>query len=200
MVTITVSEEVIYEDLLEFEWRKYQKGMLGILNNAYNQSCNSGTKRLGNMSEITSEFDGGSYEDFILFYKSEYNGKERVAESIGKMATNLVSRIESVGGEIDPDDALLWSEKYINYMLVNSYRGFMAEEKAIEMVANEMGVDWSVAPPEKESVGIDGYINGQSVQVKPETHTSLDINDYDAELLIVYEYDDGEFTVSCEGT
>lgn len=195
MKEIIVDDTEVYDDLPGFDWNKYQRGFMGILNNSYNQSCNSGTKVLGDMSEITSEFEGGSYEDFIEFYNDEYDGEQRKYDAIDKMAENLVSRIESVGGTLDWGYAVSWASRYIESMLVNSYRGFMDEERAIELVADELQMPWRVAPPEDESRGIDGYIGGRSVQVKPDTHTSLDVNSYETDLLVVYEYDGERFKV-----
>jgi transcription elongation factor Elf1 len=199
MITkVIVSDTVVYDSLPEFEWEKYQRGYMGILNNAYNQSCNSGGKTLGNMSEITSEFDGGSYDDFIDFYYENHNGKQKRTDAIKKMSENLIKRVRAIGGELSKDDAIDWSRTYIQSMLVNSYRGFIDEARAIELVAEDIDESWNVADPEMESDGVDGYIGGQSVQVKPTSYTDLDINSFDADWLITYTYDDGMFEVVCQ--
>lgn len=194
---ITVSDTDVYDSLPSFSWEKYQRGYMGILNNSYNQSCNGGIKRLGDMSEITDGFRGGSYEEFIEYYYNEHDGKERQRECVKRMAENLINRVRSVGGDLSKSDAIDWSAKYIESMLVNSYRGFIDEERAIELVANERSLEWSVAPPDMESTGIDGYIDGRSVQVKPSSYSDIDINDFDADLLITYQYEDDQFTISC---
>lgn len=189
-----VPADEVYDDVVtDFEWEKYQRGFNGVLNNAYNQSCNSGTKVLGNMSEITSDFTGGSYDDFIEFYEERYDGAKRRSRATQRMTENLVKRVESVGGSIGREKAVMWAERYIDSMLVNSYRGFAAEDAIIEGVAERMGVSSEVANSDKEVDGIDGYIDGESVQVKPASHTSvLDVNDYDTEILLVYTYDEDE--------
>lgn len=192
MTEITVAEDSVYENLPEFEWEKYQRGFLGILNNAYNQSCNSGTKTLGDMSKITSEFDGGSFDDFLNYYYIEHDGEQARISAIERMADNLVSRVESVGGELERHEAIKWSRKYVDSMIVNSYKGFMSEEKALNLVAAEREESWRTAPPEEESEGIDGYVGGKSVQVKPISHTNLDINSFDVDMLVVYEYHESD--------
>lgn len=198
LVEITVDDTEVYDSLPDFEWEKYQRGFLGILNNAYNQSCNTGTKILGDMSEITDEFDGGSYDEFLSYYYNEWDGHSRRVRAVRRMTENLVSRIEAVGGEITERKARRWAKQYIGSMLVNSYRGFLDEERAIELVADEMGSDWRVADSSQESAGVDGYIEQTTVQVKPASHSSLDINDYDADILIAYEYEDGKFCLRAE--
>lgn len=198
IVELTVDDTEVYDSLPTFDWEKYQRGYMGILNNAYNQSCNAGGKKLGNMSEITEGFDGGSYRDFIEYYYDSHNGGERRLEAVKAMAENIIERVRSVGGDISKEDAIRWSKKYIESMLVNSYRGFMDEERAIELVADELGEPWSVASEEMESAGIDGYIGSHPVQVKPSSYTELDINDFDAEWLVTYEYSENEFTVRCQ--
>lgn len=197
-VELTIDDTEVYDTLPTFEWEKYQKGFLGILNNAYNQSCNTGTKVLGDMSEITSQYDGGSYTDFLVYYADEWDGTERTNEATQRMADNIVNRIESVGGRIDEKVAFKWANQYVQYMLVNSYRGFMDEARAIELVADEVDADWRVADSSKESEGVDGYIDERSVQVKPDSHNDLDINDYDADVLITYYYTDDTFVIEAE--
>jgi hypothetical protein len=195
IVEITIDDTEVYDSLPTFNWEKYQKGYMGILNNAYNQSCNAGTKTLGNMSEITSEFEGGSYEEFLEYYYQQHNGVERKRSAMKRMAENLIKRVRAVGGDVPREDAINWSKKYIESMLVNSYRGFIDEERAIELMADELGEQWSVADSSEESEGIDGYIGSRSVQVKPSSYSDIDINSFDADLLIIYEYDGDEFTV-----
>lgn len=190
---IVVDDTEVYDTLPTFEWEKYQAGFLGILNNAYNQSCNCGTKVLGDMSEITSAFSGGSYDDFIDYYYSEHDGMDRRRRAIKRMAENIIKRVRAVGGDVPKADAMEWAKQYIEYMLVNSYRGFLDEERAIELVADELDSSWTVAGADVESDGIDGYIGGESVQVKPETYSDMDINSFDTEHLIVYQYDDDQF-------
>lgn len=194
-VELTIDDTEVYDSLPTFEWETYQAGFLGILNNAYNQSCNCGTKVLGDMSEITSGFSGGSYDEFIDYYYSEHDGVERRRRAVKRMAENIIKRVRAVGGDVPRADAISWAKQYIEYMLVNSYRGFLDEERAIELVADELGHDWRVADSDKESDGVDGYIDGKSVQVKPESYSDIDINSFEADWLITYEYDDDEFTV-----
>lgn len=195
---ITVSDTDVYDSLPTFDWEKYQRGYMGILNNAYNQSCNCGTKILGDMSDISSGFDGGSYKEFKEYYYREHDGVTRRRRAVKRMAENLIKRIRSVGGEMPKRRAINWSDKYIESMLVNSYRGFIDEERAIELVADELSRDWRVADSDKESAGIDGYIDGYSVQVKPSSYADIDINDFDTDVMITYEYEDGKFTVMCD--
>jgi hypothetical protein len=196
-VEITVDDTEVYDSLPSFKWEKYQRGYMGILNNAYNQSCNCGTKVLGDMSEITSSFEGGSYDDFIEYYYRVHDGKKRRRQAVKRMAENIIKRVRAVGGDVPDSKAVKWSNRYIHSMLVNSYRGFMDEARAIELVADELGEEWRVASSDEESDGIDGYIGDQSVQVKPLSYNDLDINSFDADLLVTYTYNDCKFTVSC---
>lgn len=194
---ITAPESDVYdrENVPTFEWEKYQRGFLGILNNAYNQSCNAGGAKLGTMSEISSDFadhGGGSWNEFIDFYDDEYNGKDRRREATVAMADNIIDRVESVGGEIERYEAIHWSHMYIWNMMANTYRGFCSEETAIRLVAEDLDEPYSLDGD--ESAGVDGYIGESSVQVKPESHSGLlDVNAYDVDVLIVYSEVEGVF-------
>lgn len=197
---ITVTSENVYvdESVPEFRWKKYQRGFLGILNNAYNQSCNTGNAKLGTMSEIEQSFveenGTGSWQDFVRFYVREHNGHERVQTAVDAMVDNIHRRVESVGGIVDDETARYWSRKYIWSMVSNTYRGFCSERTALRVISNELDVPYEVSDSVDEPDGIDGHIGGQSVQVKPLSHLGLDLNDHDAIHTVIYKYDEDVFT------
>lgn len=190
MIVDKPADQVYESDPLPtFSWNTYQRGFLGILNNAYNQSCNAGGQKLGRMNYIESEFDdmgGGSWPDFVRFYVREHDGHGRIRHAIDSMADNLQDRVASIGGSVPRDTARYWSRKYIWSMVANTYRGFCSERAAIRIVAGHLDVPWRATGD--ESAGIDGYIGDTSVQVKPVTHLGLDVNDYDADYCIKYAY------------
>lgn len=194
---IIVPSDDVYRGsgLPQYSWETYQRGFLGILNNAYNQSCNAGTPKLGQMSEIEDAFvqthGTGSWQDFVRFYIREHDGHQRIQQSIDAMADNIQDRAASVGGTVDRTDALFWARKYIWSMLVNTYRGFCSERAAIEVVATMIDVPYTTSGD--ESAGIDGTIGSATVQVKPASHMGLDLNGYDADYVIAYEVDDDSF-------
>lgn len=194
---LTVEAENVYTQsgLPSYTWEKYQRGFLGILNNAYNQSCNTGRKKLGSMNEIEESFvearGSGSWQEFVRFYMREHDGMCRVTESIEAMAQNIQDRVASVGGSVSDDAARFWARKYIWYMLASTYRGFCSERMAIEIVASMLDLPYTTTGD--ESAGIDGTIGDTTVQVKPESYLGLDINDHDAQYTITYEHDDDDF-------
>lgn len=196
-MNITVSADHVYDGsgLPEYSWEKYQRGFLGILNNAYNQSCNCGKPKLGCMSDIDSSFaqqyGAGSWQQFIRFYIRSYDGHDRVQSAIDAMTQNLIDRTRSIGGVVDQTEARFWSRKYIWSMLANTYRGFCSERTAIQLVASVLDRPYSITGD--EPAGIDGRIGTATIQVKPTTYMGLDINDHDADYVITYELDDDIF-------
>jgi hypothetical protein len=147
------------------------------------------------MSEIEHDFSqsmgSGSWQTFIRFYIHNYDGHRRVHESITAMADNLQDRIASIGGTLPRPKARFWARKYIWSMLANSYRGFCSERMAIELVGAHLGAPYTTVTD--ESAGIDGVVDGTTVQVKPDTHLGMDLNDHNAEYLIRYAVDGDEF-------
>jgi|APHM01.1.fsa_nt_gi MjaI restriction endonuclease. len=196
-MNIEASVDSVYQksSVPQYSWEKYQRGFLGILNNSYNQSCNCGKPKLGVMNEIEEDFilthGGGSWQEFVRFYIKQYNGHDRIQKSIEYMMDNLQSRVESIGGSLDADDARFWSRKYVWSMIVNTYTGFCSERTAIEHVAR--GLDLPYTTHGNESAGIDGKIGSATVQVKPDTHMGLDLNDYSADYVITYHFEDDVF-------
>ena len=194
---ISVPSERVYqsEQLPEYDWQTYQRGFLGILNNAYNQSCNAGKPKLGQMNDIENDFvethGTGSWQEFVRFYVREHDGHNRVRRSITAMADNLRDRVNAVGGSVEQETVRYWSRKYIWSMIANTYRGFCSERTAIERIAFELGLPYSVDGD--EPAGIDGKIGDSTVQVKPETYNGLDLNDYSADYVVTYKFSDDEF-------
>lgn len=194
---VSVPAERVYdsEDVPTYDWETYQRGFLGILNNAYNQSCNAGTHTLGVMSDVESGFvaevGNGSWQDFVRYYVHEHDGHERVERSIRRMADNLQDRVGAIGGYVPRDRARRWSRTYIWSMVKNSYTGFCSERTAIRIVADSLGVPYTADG--RESDGIDGTIGNATVQVKPASYLGMDINDHEADYVITYELIDGDY-------
>lgn len=195
---ITVPKHRVYpaSGLPTYSWETYQRGFLGILNNAYNQSCNAGKPKLGRMSDIEDDFvttrGTGSWQEFVRFYVREHDGHRRTHDAIDAMADNLQDRIASVGGYLDAGNARYWARTYIWSMLANTYRGFCSERAAIELVASTLDLPYTTDGD--EPAGIDGTIGRATVQVKPASYMGLDLNDHDADYVITYETDDEDDT------
>jgi hypothetical protein len=194
---VSVPAERVYESegVPEYEWETYQRGFLGILNNAYNQSCNAGTHTLGVMSDVESGFvetmGSGSWQDFVRYYVHEHDGHERVERSIRRMADNLQDRVGAIGGYVPRDRARFWARKYIWSMVKNSYTGFCSERTAIGIVADSLGVPHTTDGSEPD--GIDGLIGDATVQVKPESYLGIDLNDHEADYVITYTMDGDDY-------
>jgi len=200
---ITTPIENVYNNssVPQYEWKMYQRGFLGILNNAYNQSCNNGNGGvLGQMNEIETEFARQdvpkSWQEFVRFYVREHNGHQRVSNAVTAMVNNLRKRTASIGGSIDETEARYWSRKYIWSMISNSYTGFCSERMVIKTIAKKL--DKTCETFGNESEGIDGYIGSTSVQVKPESYASIDINDSESDVMVTYRVYDGKFEFSFE--
>lgn len=194
---IGVSADDVYDAdrVPTYSWETYQRGFLGILNNAYNQSCNNRTPTLGHMNDIENDFvdehGTGSWQDFVRFYVRQYDGHDRIRSAIDAMAQNIQDRVASVGGAVPADRARFWARKYIWSMLTNTYSGFCSERTAIEVVA--YGLDVPYDTDGDEPAGIDGTIGSATVQVKPASYMGLDLNDHEADYVIEYELDEDTF-------
>lgn len=195
-MNLTIPSECVFDadGVPEYDWETYQRGFLGILNNAYNQSCNAGTPVLGKMNDIETSFvedaGSGSYQDFVRYYVREHDGHDRARRAVRKMADNLQSRVEAIGGAVPIDDVRFWSRKYVWYMLTNTYRGFCSERTAIHVVASHLDLPFTVDGDEPS--GIDGTVGDATVQVKPASYLGIDLNDHDADYVITYEHDADE--------
>ena len=59
-------------------------------------------------------------------------------------------------------------------VLEETYVGLRVERAILEEAARRLGRTLRLSSPEDESHGIDGYLNGQPVSVKPTTYKTMD--------------------------
>jgi hypothetical protein len=81
----------------------------------------------------------------------------------------MLERIRSALAEVDRRGVREWTEDLV---LVKSFLGLRFQEAILPRVAEALGVEYTPADAEDESRGIDGYVGGTAVPVKPLTYRS----------------------------
>jgi len=174
------------------QWFNDQTGALEILRYANNHSANTrGEKTLGHFANdvipayeahidemgVEPHFFGAEGDgNFMDFYIMEYNGSERISKTAGEIFDKAKEYMENTLGvkipvEKDKADPFYKNcESYAMLMVERGYVGIFAEKVAIENVARELKRDFEFSTKEQDASGIDGFIGGTPVQVKPEGH------------------------------
>lgn len=108
--------------------------------------------------------------------------------------------IENFRAVIHIIDDKMVSDWVKDLVIIKTFIGLKFQEAILSKVANIMKTNYSLANPEEESKGIDGYIGDQPVSIKPETYKSkMALQEkIDAEFIYYKKTKDG-ITIDIEG-
>ena len=134
--------------------------------NGFKQSTRA--KNVGQLSDMVQDYDNNrtkprSVEGWKEYYEEKRPGCIDVAantnwEGIQELIENLK--------KLTKEQVREWTEDLV---IDNTYSGLLKnQQKVLEMVS--VDGDFRVATPEEESKGIDGFVNGEFVSVKPVTY------------------------------
>ena len=181
-------ERLVAEEVDEFpiDTPKYTTYLL---NPAINLSQSNRPEVVGQMSDIIEEFreqrPEGNFEDWIEFYFEEYGGEERLEEAT-QMAYPMVEKMKEAFEQVDRE----LTHNYLrDLVLFKTYEGFDIQEALLRKLGEIFDADIRRATAEEESRGIDGYVGGQPIQIKPITYKDNLQEEFDAP--VVY-YDENK--------
>jgi hypothetical protein len=159
-------ERLVADEIEEFPFDT-PKYTTYLLNPAINLSQSNRPHVVGQMSDIVEEFrqnhPEGTFEDWVNYYKKEYDGDERLEEAT-EMAYPMVEKMRESFEQIDKK---MTSQYLKDLVLFKSYEGFDIQEAILKKLGKMYNVEVQRADAQDESRGIDGYIGKQPVQVKP---------------------------------
>lgn len=159
-------ERLVSDEIEEFPFDT-PKYTTYLLNPAINLSQSNRPHVVGQMSDIVEEFrqnhPEGTFEDWVNYYKKEYDGDERLEEAT-EMAYPMVEKMRESFEQIDKK---MTSQYLKDLVLFKSYEGFDIQEAILKKLGKMYNVEVQRADAQDESRGIDGYIGKQPVQVKP---------------------------------
>jgi hypothetical protein len=135
-----------------------------ILNLANRFSGATRPEVVGQMSELVQKCPHKTFEGWKKWYLSvKPNAIERATEKI----VSKLREFENVMGKIDENVVRDWVEDLV---LVKTFIGLRFQEAILKRVAASLGKEYRLATPEEESEGIDGFIGGEPVSIKPSTY------------------------------
>ena len=162
-------ERLVAEEVEEFPYDT-PKYTTYLLNPAINLSQSNRPHVVGQMSDIVEEFrqehPEGTFEDWVNYYKEEYDGDDRLEEAT-EMAYPMVEKMRKAFEQIDEE----MTRQYLrDLVLFKTYEGFDIQEAVLKKLGEMYDVEVHRAEAQDESKGIDGYLGDQPVQVKPVTY------------------------------
>lgn len=149
---------------------EFPKHTTQIMNTANQNSQGTRPKVVGQLSEIVEEYKKeypeGDFENWKDFYYKE-SGEEKIEEATEKVF-EMVVKMREAAGETDRDMVHRWVKDLVLY---KTYTGLGRNEEAIfRKLSEEYSLIYTKSTSEEESQGIDGYLGGQPVSVKPITY------------------------------
>lgn len=146
---------------------------------------------VGQMSDLIQEFDGKSIEEWIKWYSERMpNAVDDATEKVHNMFLLMKDAAELIDKEMIRN----WVKDLV---YTKTYCGLRFQEAIISYLAKQQNIDYRLANPEEEALGIDGYIGKQPVSIKPSTYDSKEmiLPEHIEVPIITYEKKKGYITV-----
>ena len=135
------------------------------LGNSFSQSTRP--KNVGQLSELIQIFRDSDCEHTIDGWEQFYDekiGKSKIVDASEKI-WEYVQRIKENLNSLTEEDIYLWTKDLI---IDKTFSGLQLQLDILELIC-ENG-DYRLANSEEEAKGIDGFVNGEPVSIKPNTY------------------------------
>ena len=179
MIKIRIKNEELTKELVgkDITFPKYTTQLI----NLANQNAQGTRARVvGQLSELIKECPENELEKWKEWYEEKYPlALENATDKIFKMVINLKQAIEL----IDRDMVRRWVEDLV---INKTFTGFKFQKVILKRIASIRKTDYKLASPEEESKGIDGYIGGRPVSIKPVTYKTKNMLPEKIEVPIIY--------------
>lgn len=168
--TIRISEDEREELVADID-PEFPKYTTQLMNTANQNSQGTRPRVVGQMNELIEEYKeeypNGDYEDWKRFYLEKHDGEERIEQATDKVLEMVVA-MRDAAQEIDREMVNRWVRDLVLY---KTYTGLgRIEEAVLKALSEEYDLPYELGDAADESRGIDGYLGGQPVSIKPETY------------------------------
>ena len=126
---------------------------------------------VGQLSELFPEYQADaeiiSVSDWKTWYIEKFpNALNNATDKIFEQVENLKSAIQL----IDKEMVRRWVEDLV---ITKTYNGMYVQKAILAKLADQKGLNYRLARPEEESVGIDGYVGNVAYSIKPDTYKTM---------------------------
>ena len=170
------------QELLAGAKNTYPKYATQIMNLANQNAQGTRASVVGQMSDLIQEFEGTTLEDWEKWYLEGHpNAIDSATDKIWKMVDLLKQSIQL----IDKPLVKKWVEELV---LVKTFAGLKFQEAILKKVSQNLNIPYTLAEPEDESKGIDGYIGEEPASIKPITYkVKMGLNEIITASIIYYD-------------
>ena len=146
----------------------YEKYVSPLINLANRFAQATRPKQVGQVSVLIRECPAQDYEGWRDWYLARY--PEAINEAADQVF-EMLEKLRAALNNISRETVLRWVTELI---LEQTYVGLRVERAILEEAARCLGRTLSLSSPEDESRGIDGYLDGIPVSVKPNSYKAMD--------------------------
>ena len=162
-IKIKIKNEELIQELIG-EIKEFPRYTTQILNLANQNSQGTRPKVIGQLSELIQECPEKTYEGWNNWYLAKHpQAIKNASKKINEMVENLKEAIQ----KIDKTIIKKWVEDLV---LEKTFVGLRFQEAILKKVANIKKENYRLSSPQEESKGIDGFIGGVAVSIKPITY------------------------------
>jgi len=174
--------------------KKFPKYIGPIINLANQFAQGTRPAVVGQLSDLINECPYKTYEGWKNWYLSKRPDAIEVAT---KRIIRMLGVLEMAIKNIDEKTVKEWVEDLV---LVKTFVGLRFQEAILKKIASIKGVSYRLATPEEEAKGIDGYIGGFSVSIKPSTYKAKPslMEELQAEKVIYYKKKKDAFEIDVD--
>jgi hypothetical protein len=141
-------------------------------------------KHVGQMSELIQEYRNSTCiptEDGWRQFYYEKIGSDKIKNASNK-SWECIQRIKENLNSLTHEDVYNWVDDLI---ITKTFSGLQLQLDILEMVCDND--NYRLATPEEESQGIDGFVNGEPVSIKPNTYKkTIEYGKENIEYRIIY--------------
>ena len=160
---IKLTNEEIRE-YLDIESPEFPKYVTQILNLANQDAQGTRPKVVGQMSDLIQEFDGRSIQGWEEWYL------EKNPQAVENATTKILTMVENFKEAISKIDRKMIETWVKDLVIIKTFLGLRFQEAILKKGAGLKGTDYRTATPGEEAKGIDGWIGGMPVSIKPKTY------------------------------
>jgi len=149
---------------IDTDKKKFPTYTKDIINKANIYSQATSSKNMGSVSDMAKEFKGLTLEDWINFYNGKHPNKIKKARV--KIKT-YIRKMKKAYSQINDNLINDWLEDLI---YKKTFIGLKIEKLIMTELSMKFNVKYTPTNQKGESKGIDGYLNGNPVSIKPASY------------------------------
>ena len=160
---IKLTNEQIRQSL-EIPSPSFPKYVRQLINMANQNAQGTRPRVVGQLTDLIQEFSGKTLDEWEQWYLKSYPDAIKTAkEKILAMLENLKDAMHKIDGNMVNE----WAKDLV---IVQTFIGLQFQEAILKKGAEIKGVEYRQSEKTDESQGVDGYIGGIPVSIKPETY------------------------------